>query len=1080
MHQPGTRLLHHRMLPPALTRLLMVLLVGLCYYLAALLGISLAIPPGFATALWPPSGIALGAALIWGRSILPGIFLGSLLINLGISSASEGDRALDLIISSGIATGSLLQAQLTALAIRRWVGYPGALIQDREVFRFYGLAGPLGCLINASISLGILLLAGRITPDILLLNWLTWWLGDTIGVFIFTPMMLACFGKPQWAWRFRRRALALPLIVSFCVATAFYLYSRDFEFNRQKAELEALNHTASDSVKHAVANHLEELYTLQGLFHATGSISREQFARFTIPAIERNPGIQGFSWNSWVQGDDRKGFVLSQRQSGIPQFDITEKNQAGQFIKAREYPDYVVVTYIEPYASNAKALGYDIGSEPVRRAAIDRAILSGALSSTAPIKLVQETGQQKGILVLLPVYRTPDADGTKQHDADDMVGFAVEVLRIGDVIETALAELGEKRRLLKIVVRDTDAPEGNEYLYSDPAKTIANALTLSTPLEVGGRHWVLVTTVTGELPGASVNTFYVLLGGVSFTAMLGLLLMTLSGRTLGMEAEVRARTLELSQQNQRLVQEIHSREEAESALRESETRFKTMADSAPVLVFTSTASGERDYFNRQWQHFTGQLIHPGGVNDWQSLFHPDDLAPYLALREEATRQQQPFNLNYRLMSATGDYHWFLDSSAPRFGADHGFMGFISSCIDISDIKASQAAMQVAKEAAEHANTVKSEFMANLSHELLTPMNAILGLSHLLLDENLPAEAISPLEKINLSAQNLLVLLNTLLDFSALEKGRIDVISAEFSLGETLTKLLEQTTLAARAKGLELIFNADSRIPDHLVGDSSRLTQVVANLLSNAVKFTEQGRITLTTELTEQARNGSLWITLKVSDTGIGIQPEQQQALFSAFSQADGSSTRKYGGTGLGLTVAQRLTQNMGGELRVESIPGQGSTFSLSLPFQVTEAEAASPLVENAPDFHNRRILVVEDNSLNQLVAKRFLARLEIITDLAENGQSALEKVATAEVPYDAILMDIQMPVMDGLEATRRLRSQFSQTQLPIIAVSANTSDQDRKNCLAVGMNDFIPKPLDLAGLTRILGFWLHVNYSVNR
>jgi PAS domain S-box-containing protein len=1060
------------MLPPALTCLLRGLLVASCYYFAALLGISLAIPPGFATTLWPPSGIALGATLIWGRSILPGLFLGSFLINLGISSSGDDDK-LALLISSGIATGSLLQAQLTAMAIRHWIGYPNALINDRDVFRFYGLAGPLGCLINASFSLGLLWLAGRVTLDTLPLNWLTWWLGDTIGVFIFTPILLAFFGKPRGAWRFRRRVLALPLIVSFCVTSLFFLYSRDFELRRQKTELQALSNTASDSVRHAVTSHLEELYTLQGLFHAAGSITREQFARFTVPAIARNPGIQGFSWNSWVKGGEREAFVLAQRQGGIAHFDITEKNQAGQFVKAREYADYVVVTYIEPFVSNGKALGYDIGSEPIRRAAIERAILSGALSSTAPIKLVQETGQQKGILVLLPVYRMPVTSGTEPHDAANMTGFVVEVLRIGDVIETALKELGDKRALLKIEVRDTDAPTGSDELYFDPVATTANALTLSTPLEVGGRHWVLVTTVTGELPGASLNTVYVLLGGVSFTALLGLLLMSLSGRTLGMEAEVRARTLELSQQNHRLLQEIHSREEAESALRESETRFRTMADSAPVLVFTSTANGQRDYFNRQWQHFTGQVSDSGERPDWQALFHPDDLTPYLALREEATRQEEPFTLSYRLRSASGDYRWFLDSSAPRFGIHHDFMGFISSCIDISDVKASQAALQMAKDAAEQANTVKSEFMANLSHELLTPMNAILGLSHLLLDENLSPEARSPLEKINLSAQNLLVLLNTLLDFSALESGQMKITACEFSLGETLGKLVEQTTLAAQAKGLTLVFNADPRIPDHLIGDSSRLTQVLANLLSNAVKFTEQGRVTLTTELKEQARDASLWITLKVSDTGIGISPEQQHALFSAFSQADGSSTRKYGGTGLGLTVAERLTRNMGGEIRVESTPGQGSTFSLSLPFQARAAESThvSPS-ENARDFHNLRVLVVEDNSLNQLVAKRFLARLEITADLAENGQAALEKVATADVPYDAILMDVQMPVMDGLEATRRLREQYSQTRLPIIAVSANTSDQDRRNCLAAGMNDFIPKPLDLAGLTRILGFWL--------
>ncbi len=1059
-----------------------IALVVLSYYLAGMLGLSLAIPPGYATALWPPSGIALGVVLIGGYRLLPGVFLGSLFINLTTlgQAATQEEALTTLLIAGGVAVGSVLQTWVSAWIIRRWVGYPNPLTRNTEIFRFYGLAGPLGCLVNATWSLSLLFLVGKVSPDILLRNWLTWWLGDVIGVFVFTPVMLAFWGRPHGAWQFRRRALALPLMMSFGVTSLFFFYAQEAENRRQHSELMALTHSASDYVRSAVTSHLAQLYSLQDLFDATGTISPEAFARFTLPALQRNQGIQGFSWNVWVKQWQRKQHELTQQQnSGNPSFQITEKNSSGQFVRAGDYKDHVVVTYIEPHAKNAKALGYDVGSEPIRRAAIDRAVATGQISATAPIRLVQETGQQKGILIFLPVYRHPESAGGEHPDPDAIAGFVVEVLRIGDVIENALAVLGENRHLLKIEVHDRDSAGTDHYLYQDPSPVTTGAMTLNTELAVGGRTWELITTMAGELPGASLNTFYVLLGGVNFTALLGLLLMILSARTLGMEVMVRVRTSELSRQNRRLSDEIQHGLEVEGALRESESRFRSMADSAPVLVFTSTADDRRDYFNRQWQDFTGQS-QPEDADDiraWEDIFHPDDLGSYQTLRDQATREEMPFTINYRLRSAQGEYHWFLDSSAPRFGVDHRFMGFITCCIDISDIKASQAAMQTAKEAAEAANATKSEFMANMSHELLTPMNAILGLSQMLLEESPAPESRSPLEKIRLSAQNLLILLNTLLDFSSLETGTLKMAEAAFSSKTFLAELVDSTRQAATDKNLEFILREDSSIPEHLVGDASRLIQILANLLANAVKFTEQGQVGLETRLEKQADN-QVWISFRISDTGIGMAPEQIEKLFTAFSQADGSSTRKYGGTGLGLTVAQRLVQQMGGDIKVDSTLGSGSVFTLTLPFQtVATVMAADSHVADAQDFHNKRILLVEDNPLNQLVAKRQLAKLHIITDLAENGREALERVKNAEVPYDAVLMDIQMPVMDGLEATRNLRSQFAAEILPIIAVSANTSDQDRANCRAVGMNDFIPKPLEHMELIRILGFWLHVHYN---
>lgn len=398
--------------------------------------------------------------------------------------------------------------------------------------------------------------------------------------------------------------------------------------------------------------------------------------------------------------------------------------------------------------------------------------------------------------------------------------------------------------------------------------------------------------------------------------------------------------------------------------------------------------------------------------------------------------------------------------------------FVHVFDDVTEQRAARAAIEAARAAAESANRAKSEFLANVSHELRTPMNGILGLTRLTLLTELDAQQRENLELITRSGRNLLRIVNDLLDAAKLESGHMDYEFAPFSLAELLSDLGALRAQIPADKPLELAFHVSSDVPDCLLGDRLRLGQCLTNLLGNAIKFTPTGRVDLQIGTTED--NGSRKLIMCVADTGIGIAADILPRLFTAFNQGDSSTARQYGGTGLGLHISNALAQGMGGKLQATSQIGVGSRFTLTLPLCVAADETSGPDPQawlDAPqEFRGRRLLVAEDNQVNQIVIERWLTRAGIQIQLAADGEQLLALLATLETPPDLVLMDVQMPVLDGLEATRQLRSRgFSR---PIIGLSAGVSRSEQDTCLAAGMNDFLGKPLDSDELWGCLTRWL--------
>ncbi|MDH5355903.1 MAG: ATP-binding protein, partial [Gammaproteobacteria bacterium] len=407
------------------------------------------------------------------------------------------------------------------------------------------------------------------------------------------------------------------------------------------------------------------------------------------------------------------------------------------------------------------------------------------------------------------------------------------------------------------------------------------------------------------------------------------------------------------------------------------------------------------------------------------------------------------------------------SGTPIFDSDGAFQGYRGTASDITEhLEAEQARLE--KKKAEAATQAKSQFLANMSHEIRTPLNGILGMANIGFRDTTDTKSKKSFDHIFRSGRHLLRVINDILDFSKIEAGRLSPEKRPFQLISIVEETINMLTERIKTKGLKLTVNITADLPSWVQGDPLRLQQILLNLLSNAIKFTSDGELLIS--VSQEKDNMILFL---VSDTGIGMNEDQISRLFTPFEQADASTTRKFGGTGLGLTISSSLAHLMGGDIRVESQIEKGSVFTLSLPLHEVKAPGFedSPTLEIlAPQLNGLNVLVVEDVDINQLILEDILEQAGALVVLAENGQQAINRLLEiGESKVDIILMDLQMPVMDGYEATRRILKMFP--DIPIIGVTAHALKEERDKCLAAGMVDHVAKPIDPDALiTTILKF----------
>jgi PAS domain S-box-containing protein len=516
--------------------------------------------------------------------------------------------------------------------------------------------------------------------------------------------------------------------------------------------------------------------------------------------------------------------------------------------------------------------------------------------------------------------------------------------------------------------------------------------------------------------------------------------------------------------------DITARKNFETQLAEQLGFVEVLLEATPTAIYLKDIEGRYLRFNKafevlfgiersQWIGKTVFELVPGAA---AAMMHAKDQELF------DSRVVQTYEASFTNRK-TGAVREGLYWKAPLTNVDGKVTALVGTILDVTEKNQLENELRDAKRVAEAASQAKSDFLANMSHEIRTPMNGVIGMTDLALDTTLTASQREYLSTVKSSAQSLMVILNDILDFSKIEAGKLNIEAVEFTLSTTVTETLKSIQARADKKGLSLQCQLSPDLPSKVVGDPGRIRQVLTNLCDNAIKFTAHGGVTVDVQCKADSPEG-FELTWSVRDTGIGIAAEKQQGVFEAFTQADTSTTRQFGGTGLGLTICARLVELMGGRIWVESEPGLGSTFFFTVRVQAAKAPVSvtpKPILPQASGLRPLQVLLVEDHPINQMLATTLLKKWGHTVVLAKNGQEAVDLFPSQM--WDLVLMDMQMPVMGGLEATRCIRTNEPQGQrTPIVAMTANAMESDQRACLEAGMDAHLAKPFSAAALQEVI------------
>ena len=1006
--------------------------VALTYVISGKLGALLAVPPGYASPIFPPAGLALAVTFIAGKRMLRAVFVGSLVLNLWLGISNE--VTLQWITAAAVvALASVLQAGAGAWLLRRFIGYPQSLDRASEILKFLFLT-PVTCLISSSLSIIGLYGLGIFQREGLFTNWTTWWLGDTLGVVIIFPLVMMAAGEPRALWKKRTSAVAIPMLLIFALFVAIFLKTSQWEYDDSLNDFRQLSQHVNSQVQTKLDEQESLLEQMAGLMlhDKNSTVTRDGFHRFVERSLIRFPMIQALEWAPMIDAPQRRQFEQAQRRQ-LPQFAILERDPQGKLHPSGLRKSYYPVTYVEPLAGNQPALGFDLSSNPARLKAIVKAQQSGKVVISAPLKLVQERQQQTGVLLLLSV---------DPHNPRSAV--VLTVLRLGDFMEKLLQG---NRSMLYTRLIDVDE---KRVVYDNFLEKNQPGLS-AYPFDFGSRHYLLETAPTPAYLTLHHNwqSWGLLAAGTFGTGLLGALLLIGTGYTSRIQQEVDERTRQLND----------SKKEVEKQNQKNLAILHNASDGIHILDSGGNLIEASDSFCAMLGYRRDEII---GCNArlWVAEVSDEELAAAMQ-RQFASREKSQFASRHRRKDGV-----IIDVEIN--GMVHELDGqpaLINSSRDTTERNLAVAQLKQAKNMAEEASRAKSDFLANMSHEIRTPMNGIIGMTELALDTELNQEQREYLELVKSSADALLNIINDILDFSKIEAGKMDLDQIEFDLHDMLSQTTRSIALRAHQKNLELLLDIDPDIPRALNGDPGRLRQVLLNLLGNAIKFTERGEIVLRARMdAQQPDPNQVVLNISVRDTGIGIPREKFESIFDSFSQADSSTTRQYGGTGLGLSISARLVELMGGHIRLESEVGNGSTFFI----RVVLGRAGDSLpMPDTPQLKDMRVLVVDDNATNRLLAVELTHRWGMQPVAVADGRQAIVELARAKqagAPYKLLLLDVRMPELDGFDVIEALREQHENDIAPIMMLTSDGQRGDAARCRELGVAAYLLKPYSQSDL----------------
>lgn len=643
------------------------------------------------------------------------------------------------------------------------------------------------------------------------------------------------------------------------------------------------------------------------------------------------------------------------------------------------------------------------------------------------------------------------------------------VVHIEDISERKLAE--EAVRLSEERLRGITESTGDAIITMNSSGTIsywnpaAESIFGYRSEEAIGKHLhnLLVPERYLEAHRLALPEFLRTGCGNAIGKSVSLVALRKDGREIAVDLSLSAINLHGEWHATGIIRDVTARNQAMQALQNSEEKFRQLAENIrEVFWIMPPAADKMLYVSPAYEQVWGKTRdslyeHP---ISWAESIHPDDLERAHALFSRQL-QGERVDSQYRIRTPDGQEKWICDSAFPVRDKDQKLIRIVGIAEEITERKLYEAELIRAREGAEAANRAKSEFLANMSHEIRTPLNGVIGMTDLALDTELTSEQRECLETVKLSADSLLGVISDILDFSKLEAGKVDLEVGDFNLRDCVEEILKTFALRAEEKGLELLCDIAPEVPESVQGDSSRLRQIIVNLVGNAIKFTHEGEVALRVELDKEDHDIRV-VRFTVTDTGIGISSEKQKFIFDPFTQADSSTTRNYGGTGLGLTISARLASMLGGKIWLESEVGRGSQFCFTVKLKCSKQCTESETVVLIGTLHNIRILVVDDNQTNRRVLQGMLKRWEVQTTGVESGELALAELASAQrtgKPYQLILTDMHMPNMDGFALVEEIRRKSELSAMTIMMLTSAGHHGDTERCRALGIASYLYKPV---------------------
>jgi len=1042
-----------------------VALTFIAYLVAARAGLLLAIPPSNASPLFPAAGIGMAAAFAWGPWALAGVLLGSIAANLWQAAAGEAVLGATTALAwTATGLGASAQAAVGAWLHRRFIAQPMVLSEPADLARWMLFVVPLACVTSASIAVAALVAGGVVPAEAALAAWGAWWVGDTLGVLIGLPMALAFIGRPREDWAPRRWSVALPMAGATLVLGLAVLEATRADEDRARQAFEREVDAAVHAFTQQMHQSLRALEAMRGIADAAPSLDRDTFARAATAWTVDAEGLAALGLSERVDRTQVGAFETAQRAAGAPGFRVVERWPDGT--PPTDDDVLVVIRLIEPRATNAAALGVNARSIAGARAAIDAATRSGRPAVTAAFALSQGG---PGVVVYQALY-----DGeplTQAQRVKAMRGVVFATLRP----ERMLAALRPRVPAgLMLCLAELDGPKPRA-LAGDAgcAERSAPARQRSAALDFAGRRWAL--EVRAAAPPTDGRAWMAALVGLASAALLGALLLTITGRARRIEAAVAERTAELEQRRAQLQAEVAQRQRTAGALRDSQQRLRNILDHAPIGVAYTDSEGRireanpklRDMLGLSQEALTGMPI--------ARLLHAEDRAAEAQARERLLRGDVPM-AHWHLRCLTADHRtlWTRASVSVLRGAQGEPRRMVWVIEDFTEHLALEEA-QRARKGAEAANLAKNEFLSRMSHELRTPLNAMLGFTQLLeLDRRQPLAAHQRdwTAQMRSAGWHLLHMINDTLDLSRIEGGHIDLAPEPLDLDALVDAARSLVEPLARTRGVtvELHLGDGAR---RVLGDATRTTQILSNLLSNAIKYNrEGGEVTVTSRRADGDR-----VAIEVIDTGEGMSESQLARLFEPFNRL-GRESGPTEGTGIGLVISRRLAEVMGGSLTARSAAGMGSTFTLELPRAADPAPRAAPAAAAADDgdddgllgagrYRRRLVLYVEDNETNAEVMRGILAlRPQVQLEVATLGLEGLAAIRARRPSL--VLLDMQLPDIDGLELLRHLQADADTVDIPVVVVSADATEGRMAQAVAAGATRYLTKPVDVAQLLATL------------